>query len=352
MAFDYKKEYKEFYMPKNKPSIVEIPKMNYIAVRGTGDPNEENGDYQKLLGMMFDYRVISGIAEKETDSLYVNPISIYNNLQNPISSRDMVANNYEQNELHKKLKSGDAPNIFMEIKRGQYVPSQPRFEKHQQTSNEDIAQVAAAAFLVEPFKAKDKKKTLFNKDAGSEEYIVNEYYDEIFKGKNVEVCDIGTGSGAISIALSKEEPKMNVTATDISKEALEIAKLNAKNNLASIKFLEGDLLEPLITNNLKFDILVSNPPYIALGDEVDPLVVKNEPHLALFAENNGMECYERILKDASKVLNKTNIILFEHGYKQKDLMLKLIDKYYPNSECEIIKDLSGNDRCVRAVFAG
>lgn len=173
---------------------------------------------------------------------------------------------------------------------------------------------------------------------------VLEYYDEIFKGKSVEVCDIGTGSGAISIALNKEEPKMNLTATDISKEALEIAKLNARNNDARIKFLEGDLLEPLINNNLKFDILVSNPPYIALGDEVDPLVVKNEPHLALFSENNGMECYERILKDASKVLNKTNIILFEHGYKQKELMINLVDKYFPNSECEVIKDLSGNDR--------
>ena len=137
---------------------------------------------------------------------------------------------------------------------------------------------------------------------------------------------------------------MNLTATDISKEALEIAKLNARNNDARIKFLEGDLLEQLINNNLKFDILVSNPPYIALGDEVDPLVVKNEPHLALFSENNGMECYERILKDASKVLNKTNIILFEHGYKQKELMINLVDKYFPNSECEVIKDLSGNDR--------
>lgn len=123
--------------------------------------------------------VLVRIMQVKNESLRGN-ISIYNNLQNPISSRDMVANNYEQNELHKKLKSGDAPNIFMEIKRGQYVPSQPRFEKHQQTSNEDIAQVAAAAFLVEPFKAKDKKKTLFNKDGGSEEYIVNEYYDEIF----------------------------------------------------------------------------------------------------------------------------------------------------------------------------
>lgn len=173
---------------------------------------------------------------------------------------------------------------------------------------------------------------------------VLEYYDEIFKGKKVNVCDIGTGSGAISIALSKEELNMTLYATDISKEALKVAKENALLNNASIKFYEGDLLTPLIDNGLKFDILVSNPPYIARGDEVDPLVIKNEPHLALFAENLGMDCYDKILKDAHKILNTPNIILFEHGYKQRELMLELIDKYYPNSECKIIKDLSGNNR--------
>lgn len=171
-----------------------------------------------------------------------------------------------------------------------------------------------------------------------------EYYDKIFKGKKVNVCDIGTGSGAIGIALAKEEPNMTITAVDISCDALEIAKENAKNNNVNIKFYEGDLLEPLIKNNLKFDILVSNPPYVASPDEIDPIVKDNEPHLALFADNKGMECYEKILKDTQKVLNTPNIIIFEHGYKQKDLMLELIDKYYPNSFCEVIKDLSGNDR--------
>lgn len=173
---------------------------------------------------------------------------------------------------------------------------------------------------------------------------VLEYYDEIFKGKKVNVCDIGTGSGAISIALAKEEPNMTLYATDISKMALSIAKENAKDNNANVTFFEGDLLKPLIENNLKFDILVSNPPYVAYDDEVDPLVIKNEPHLALFAEEQGMACYDKILSDSHKILNKPNIILFEHGYKQKELMLKVIDKYYPDSTCEIIKDLSGNDR--------
>lgn len=171
-----------------------------------------------------------------------------------------------------------------------------------------------------------------------------EYYDKLFNGKKVKVCDIGTGSGAISIALAKEQPNMTLTATDISKDALEIAKTNATINNVDINFYEGDLLKPLIENNLKFDILVSNPPYIESSEEVDPLVLKNEPHLALFADNMGIECYDRILKEANCILNTPSLILFEHGYKQKELMLNLATKYFPNSDAFVIKDLSGKDR--------
>lgn len=123
--------------------------------------------------------VLVRIMQVNNETLSGN-ISIYNNLQNPMSSRDMVANNYEQTELQKRLMIGDAPNIFVEIRRGQTVPPQPRFEKHQRISNEDLAQLAFAAFLQSPFKAKDKKKTLFNKDGSDEEYLVNAYYDQIF----------------------------------------------------------------------------------------------------------------------------------------------------------------------------
>ena len=137
---------------------------------------------------------------------------------------------------------------------------------------------------------------------------------------------------------------MNVVATDISKAALDIAKANALSNDVNVTFFEGNMLEPLIDRKLKFDILVSNPPYIDKSEIIDPLVEQNEPHLALYAPNNGMKFYEDILSNAKHILNVPNIILFEHGYKQKELMIKLIDKYYPNSECEIIKDLSGNDR--------
>ena len=173
---------------------------------------------------------------------------------------------------------------------------------------------------------------------------VLEYYDEIFKNKKVKVCDIGTGSGCIAVSLAKEEPNMEVVATDISDAALDVAKYNAKVNDANVKFYQGNMLDELIRNNLKFDILVSNPPYIDKSEEIDPLVKQNEPHLALYADNLGMQFYEEILSNAKLIMNTPSIILFEHGYKQRGLMLELIDKYYPNSDCEIIKDLSGNDR--------
>lgn len=107
-------------------------------------------------------------------------ISIYNNLQNPISTRDMVANNYEQIELQNMLMTGEAPYIYVEIRRGQNVPAQPRFEKHQRITNEELAQLAFAAFLNEPYTAKDKKKSLFNKDGLDSSYLLNPYYDKVF----------------------------------------------------------------------------------------------------------------------------------------------------------------------------
>lgn len=123
--------------------------------------------------------VLVRIMQVNNEKLSGN-ISIYNNLQNPMSSRDMVANNTEQKELQRICMTGEAPNIFVEIRRGQTVPPQPRFEKHQRITNEELAQLAFAAFLQSPFTAKDKKKTLFNKDASDTEYLVNAYYDQIF----------------------------------------------------------------------------------------------------------------------------------------------------------------------------
>ncbi len=169
-------------------------------------------------------------------------------------------------------------------------------------------------------------------------------YHKIFLDEQINLVDIGTGSGSIAVTMKKECPNINVFATDISHEAILQAKTNANLHQANITFLQGNMLEPLLDNHLKFDIIVSNPPYIDKNEFVDEIVKNNEPHLALYAKNNGMEFYEIILKNAHVVLNKQNIIAFEHGVNQKEAMIELIKKYYPNSEYQILKDLNGKDR--------
>lgn len=163
-------------------------------------------------------------------------------------------------------------------------------------------------------------------------------YSKIFN-KKLKVVDIGTGSGAIAITLKK---KLNaeLTATDISNEALEVAKENALINNVQIDFKLGNLLEPL---NEKYDILVSNPPYIAYDEEIMEIVKNNEPHLALYAANNGLYCYEEILKNVKNYLNEKALIAFEIGEKQGEALKELSLKYL-NVEAKIEKDLQGRER--------
>lgn len=194
-------------------------------------------------------------------------------------------------------------------------------------------------------------KMIVNKDVliprpETEELIgyVLAYYDEMFEGQKVDLVDVGTGSGNIAIALACEEKNMTVTATDISFEALETAKQNALNNDCNVTFLQGNMLDPLIEKKMKFDILVSNPPYIPDNEYVEPLVLDNEPNIALFGGDNGMKFYEEIFEKAKYVLKDKAIMAFEHSHKTKKEMLELAYKHYPNANSFVIQDLNGKDR--------
>ena len=156
------------------------------------------------------------------------------------------------------------------------------------------------------------------------------------------MCDVATGSGCIAITLAKEEPNMTVCATDISFEALEVAEANNKKMEANVKFMQGDMLEPL--KGRKFDIFVSNPPYIPEDEEVMSLVKNNEPNIALFGGMDGMKFYRIILSGVKELLKDKAMICFEHGYDKKDDMIKLANYYFPESKVEVIKDLEGKDR--------
>lgn len=171
-------------------------------------------------------------------------------------------------------------------------------------------------------------------------YIDNEYKDE----KKVVLADIGTGSGAIAIALKKEEPKLEVYASDISKEAIEVGKLNAKNNDADINFLVGSMLDPIIEKDLKLDILVSNPPYIKEDETLEASVKDYEPHLALFGGKDGLKFYRLIFENAHKVMKEKGYLFFEIGYDQKENLIAMAKEYFKDAQIEVFKDINRKDR--------
>lgn len=180
----------------------------------------------------------------------------------------------------------------------------------------------------------------------TEELVANvlAYYDEFFNGQKVDVCDIGTGSGAIAITLKKEEENFTVTASDISEKAVATAKRNAANLEANVNFLVGDMCEPLIENNIKVDILVSNPPYIPVDEEMEHSVKDFEPHVALFGGEDGLKFYRIIFERSKYLLKEKSFMAFEMGYNQKENLTALAKLYFPNSKVEVIKDLSGKNR--------
>ncbi len=174
--------------------------------------------------------------------------------------------------------------------------------------------------------------------------LVLSKYDEYFKGKKVTLADVGTGSGAIAIALKKEEDNFEVYASDISADALKVAKENASNNNADIKFYEGSMLDPIVENNIKLDILVSNPPYIKQDEVLDPSVKDYEPHVALFGGNDGLKFYRMIFEKAHLVMKDNGLLFFEMGYDQKENLSALAREYFPNANINVYKDINKKDR--------
>lgn len=160
---------------------------------------------------------------------------------------------------------------------------------------------------------------------------------------NINILDIGTGSGCIGITLKRKLPNTNVTISDISKKALKVAKENIRS--LDINIIRGNLLKPFI-NKEKFNVIISNPPYISHNEKIAEIVYNNEPHIALYAKNKGLYYYEEILKDISKVLEKDFIVAFEIGMNQKEDIEKLINKYLKNIDIIFKKDLQGRDRMV------
>ena len=163
--------------------------------------------------------------------------------------------------------------------------------------------------------------------------------------KNLKVLDIGTGSGAIALALAKNRPDWSVTAADISQDALDLSTENAKRQNLDLTFIRTDCFSEISS---KYDIIVSNPPYISREEqeEVGLNVLHSEPHLALFADEDGLAIYRRIAEDSKDYLNDGGKIYLEIGYKQGQSVPDFFRKNFPEKRVRTLKDQFGQDRMV------
>jgi release factor glutamine methyltransferase len=170
--------------------------------------------------------------------------------------------------------------------------------------------------------------------------LINKYYN----GK-ANIIDLGTGSGCISLALKNNLPNSTITGVDISLDALDVAKHNKDKLNLDVNFIQGDMLDNI---DNKYDVIVSNPPYLSKGiSYVEDIVDGYEPSIALYADDNGMYFYNKILSTCSKNLNDKYIIAFEMDEHEGELIKELAYKYLGNNiEVEILKALNGNDRFV------
>lgn len=185
------------------------------------------------------------------------------------------------------------------------------------------------------------------------EVLVEETQKEI--NSNMKIAEIGTGSGCISIALAKNSPSLKIYATDISKTALTVAKLNAKKHkaLKQIKFFRGNLLKPIQNKLSKIKIIVANLPYLDedfsnLLDSSDTKGIRFEPKTAWDGGKNGLEIYQKLFSQIPK--DWRGIILIEIGSKQTNPLKKIIKQNFDKSQTKIIKDRSNLPRILKIII--
>lgn len=156
--------------------------------------------------------------------------------------------------------------------------------------------------------------------------------------ENPRILDIGSGTGCIAISLNKMVPNSKVDSVDISPEALEVCAFNNILNDAYVNFYQSDCFENV---NDKFDIIISNPPYIDRDSYVQESVLLYEPHTALFADNKGLAIYENIIKNAKNYIKNKAILTFEISPDLKEGLTKLVEENFPDSRFYFEEDING-----------
>ena len=170
------------------------------------------------------------------------------------------------------------------------------------------------------------------------ELVINKLKDK----DNLNILDIGTGTGCIDIVLSKKLNNTHISTIDISSDALELAKENYKlNDVNNVTIINNNIFK--YHTDDKYDLIISNPPYVDINEEVSP-ETKYEPENAIFADNKGLIFYEYIIKESINWIKDEYLIAFEIGYEQGEYLKEYASNYYPNANIEIHKDLSGRDR--------
>lgn len=168
--------------------------------------------------------------------------------------------------------------------------------------------------------------------------------DEKFEEKKIKIADVCCGSGAIGITLKKEIKNSEVYLYELSAEAIKIAQKNAVNLKADVVITQGDFIQPILNQKMKFDVLMCNPPYIKNDEILDKMVVAHEPNMALFGGNDGLDFYKIIFDHFDELLNNNGFMGFEFGYDQKESLEKLINEKLKDVEYEFLKDYANLDR--------
>ena len=176
----------------------------------------------------------------------------------------------------------------------------------------------------------------------TEELVENtvEYIKKFFTYP-VDIIDLGCGSGVIGLTLEKKVSTKVVDLVDISEKALEVTKINCESLQSKANLIQSDMFENI---DKKYDVIISNPPYIKTNEEIEDIVLNNEPHLALFAGEDGLDCYRKIIKALPSHMKERCLIAFEIGMTQADELIKLIKETLGEVTIEVKKDLSDKDR--------